>query len=111
MAKEFFEYDALNGVTYYTEQINETTILHTEQDLSPLIERNKKMANVGALDNGIKEGWWHYCDIPPVVELKLKQMGINIHDQNDSKRMFEVINRDYPYLKVTHKHHAEKYVR
>ncbi len=111
MAKEFFDYDPLTGVTHYTEQVNETTILHMEQDLTPLIERNKKIANSGQRDIGIKEGWWHYCDIPPVVELKLKQMGINIHDPNDGKKMFEVINRDFPALKVTHKHHAERTVK
>jgi hypothetical protein len=106
MAREFFDYDPLTGVTHYTEQQGDTTIVYTEQDLTPLIERNKKIANLGLKDKGIKEGWFHYCDIPPVVELALRKKGINIHDPSHGKAMFKEINANYPYLKLTHKHHV-----
>lgn len=106
MAREFFDYDPLTGVTHYTEQIGDTTIVHTEQDLTPLIERNKKIANEGLKDRGIKEGWFHYCDIPPVIELALKKKGIDIHNPDHGRAMFKEINSTYPYLKLTHKHHV-----
>lgn len=106
MAREFFDYDPLTGVTHYTEQQGDSTVVYTEQDLTPLIERNKALANQGLRDDGIKEGWWHYCDIPAVVELALRKQGVNIHDPSHGKRMFQIINRDYPYLKTTHKMHV-----
>lgn len=106
MAKEFFDYDPLTGVTHYTETIDDDTYVYTEQDLTPLIERNKKIANEGLVDKGIKEGWWPYCSIPPVIELALRKKGVNIHDPSHGKRMFQIINRDYPYLKKTHKIHV-----
>src|SRR3990167_1079544 len=106
MAREFFEYDPLTGVTYETEQIGDTTILHTSQDLTPLLERNKRIANEGAKDKGIKESWWHYCDIPPVIYLELKKKGIDIHNPDHGKAMFREINANYPALKLTHKRHV-----
>lgn len=105
MAKEFFEYDPLRGITYYTEQDGDDTILHTSQDLTPLIERNKAIANAGLKDNGIKESWWHYCDIPPVVELALRKKGIDIHNPDHEEAMFREINTNYPVLKLTDKWH------
>ena len=103
---EFFDYDPLTGVSHYTEQDGDTTIVHTVQDLTPLVERNKKIANEGLKDGGIKDSWWHYCDIPPVVELALRKKGINIHDPDHGKAMFKEINQNYPYLKLTHKKHV-----
>ena len=103
---EFFDYDPLTGVTHLTEQVGDETIVHTVQDLTPLIERNKKIANEGIKDAGIKESWWHYCDIPPVVELALKKKGIDIHNPDHGKAMFKEINANYPYLKLTHKKHV-----
>jgi hypothetical protein len=108
MGKEFFDYDPLSGVRYDTEQDGDITILHRTQDVQPLIDRNQAMAREGVMDKGIKEGWWHYCDIPPVVELELRKKGIDIHNPEDGKRMFEEINKNYPYLKRTHKSHVGK---
>lgn len=106
MAREFFEYDPLTGVTYETEQDGDVTILHASQDLTPLIERNKRIANEGVKDKGIKESWWHYADIPPVVYLELRKKGIDIHNPDHGKAMFREINTNYPMLKLTHKHHV-----
>jgi hypothetical protein len=106
MSKEFFDYDPLTGVTHYTEQIGDETIVYTEQNLTPLLERNKAIANEGAKDKGISDSWWHYCDVPPVVELALRKKGINIHNPDHGKAMFREINANYPYLKLTHKHHV-----
>jgi hypothetical protein len=103
---EFFDYDPLTGVSYYTEQEGNTTLLHTVQDCQGLIDRNTKISNEGLADKGIKENWWHYCDIPTVVMLELRKKGIDIFNPDDGERMFEIINRDYPYLKRTHKKHV-----
>lgn len=105
---ELFDYDTLTGVAEYFdfEHLTGKSTIITVQDVQPIMDRNKAIANQGLADNGIKESWWHYCDIPVVVEMELKKKGINIYNPEDGKRMFEEINRNYPYLKLTHKTHV-----
>jgi hypothetical protein len=105
---EFFHHDPLTGATEYFDYEEDTGLahIHTVQDVSPLIHRNQAMANQGLADKGIKEGWWHYCDIPAVVEMELRKKGINIYDPNDGRKLFREINANYPYLKRTHKTHV-----
>lgn len=105
---EFFDYDPLTGISYFTEQQGDDTLLIRTQDVQPLLDRNKAMANEGVMDKGIKENWWHYCDIPAVVELELRKKGIDIYNPDHGKRMFQEINANYPYLKRTHKTHVGK---
>lgn len=111
MAREFFDYDPLTGVTELIEfedgpggqlKAHVTSV----QDVRPLLDRNKAWANSGAKDAGIKSGMWHYASIPPAVELELLNKGINIHNREHHKRMFAELNSNYPYLKTTHKRHA-----
>lgn len=105
---EIFHHDPLTGATEYFDYEEDTGIAHirTVQDVSPLIRRNQAMANQGLADNGIKEGWWHYADIPAVVELELRRKGIDIYNPDHGRRMFQEINANYPYLKLTHKTHV-----
>lgn len=105
---EYFDYDPLTGIKYFTEQEGDDTLLIRTQDVQPLLDRNKAMANEGVMDKGIKESWWHYCDIPAVVELELRKKGIDIYNPDHGRRMFEEINCNYPYLKRTHKKHVGK---
>jgi hypothetical protein len=37
------------------------------------------------------------------------EYGIDIFNKNDFKKAVDVINRDFPYLKCTDKHHALKH--
>jgi hypothetical protein len=58
---------------------------------------------------GIKEGWWHYCHIPDIVILKMKQEdGVDVYDRNDFKAVGKLIESKYPYLKFTDGKHAFK---
>lgn len=104
---EFFSYDPLTGVTRYfdhDEQSNDSFI-RTEQDVAPLLDRNMEWRNAGKKDG--KQDLKLYATIPPVVILELKKRGIDIYSKDKSmqKRMFQEINRSYPYLKTTFKMH------
>lgn len=105
---EFFDYDPVTGITYSTDYDATTgdTILHKVQDVGPLIEHNQALANAGAKDIGIKKSWWHYCSIPPLVQVELMKKGIDITRVEHGKAMFREINTNYPKFKVTHKHHG-----
>lgn len=80
----------------------------TEQDLTGFLERMKQMRQTSSdrWQKGVKEEWMHYCSIPNVVALQLKEKGIDIFNPDDEKRMLSEINRNFPYLKtVDHKNH------
>jgi len=84
-------------------------VVRKEQDVTALIDRNKELANTGATDLGIKKGLWHYASVPLVVQYELlTKYGLNIHNKNHTDRIFQVINKDYPYLKTTSKVHYRK---
>jgi hypothetical protein len=103
---EFLDYDPLTGVTHYhahDEMTGQSTIT-TVQDIEPLLERNRALAQEGATDGGIKKGWWLYASIPPVVQVKMRAKGIRLDDPDATKRIVQEINEHYPALKCTQKH-------
>ena len=54
-------------------------------------------------NKGVQQEWAHFASIPPVVEMKLKQKGIDIYNPDHTKAMIKEINENYPYLKLTTK--------
>ena len=101
---EFFEYDPTTGIrteTAWDDEKDELTLIRTA-DVEPVLDYTKTIANeVGVNKGDIRNGWWLYAKIPPIVILQLRAKGIDVFDQNDQKRMFEELNTNYPYLKCT----------
>lgn len=112
MAKEFFDYDPVRGVTswYDYDESTDTAYILQEQDkkmLQGVKDYVAEIRNTGASDQRWKDSEMaFYCVIPPQVELELLAKGINIHDRNCTKILLETINRDYPWLKATNKVHV-----
>ena len=107
---DFLDYDPLTGITHlfdYDEDTN-TAFIRTEQDIEPFLKRTAELANTGAKDDGIKRDFWHYADLPPVVQLELRKKGIDIYSKDPTmiRRMFAEINTNYARCKVTHKRHV-----
>lgn len=108
MAK-FVELDD-RGVATYAGLDDGHLQVHYKQDVEPVLELNRTERINGLTDGGIKKDMWLYARIPPVIILKLRfEYGINIFDKNDMKKAVNVINRDFPYLKCTEKHHELKH--
>ena len=109
MAKSWQEYDPLTGVheTNVGHDWEDKVTVRKTQNVQGLLDRNAYLRNTGATDAGIKKGLWHYCSVPIVVQYELlSKYGLNIHNKNHTDRIFQVINRDYPYLKTTDKTHS-----
>jgi hypothetical protein len=102
---EFLDFDPVTGITHYTDYDEATgnMSLRYVQDVAPLIDYCKALANDNGTDQGIKEGWWLYAKIPAVVQVHLKVKGIDINDPSATKRIIEEINTNFPHLKCTHK--------
>jgi hypothetical protein len=101
---EFFEYCPETGIrtdTTWSESEQTMTLIRTA-DVEPVLDFAKAISNeVGMNRQDIKKGWWLYAKLPPIVILQMRAKGIDVFDQNDQKRMFQEINREYPALKCT----------
>ena len=103
------EYDPKKGIKDTTEHVegNVLTVTKTE-DVEGLLDRNLEMRNTGATNAGIKNGWWMYCSIPVTVQYELLKRGLLITRSHDRPAIFDIINKEYPHLKVTAKNHSYK---
>jgi hypothetical protein len=84
--------------------------LHYRQDVEPVLELAKHERTHGLADKaGKKQELYLYARIPPVIQLKLKyEKGLDVNNRNHMKRIFDVINSEYPMLKTTDKTHRLK---
>ena len=111
---EFFEYDPVTGIRTdlaWSESEQKMTLIRTA-DVEPVLDYAKAMAADSSISQkGIKQGWFCYAKLPPIVIIQMRAKGINVFDQNDQKRMFEEINTVYPHLKTTTKNEFGKIKR
>jgi hypothetical protein len=106
---KFVDFDPLRGLATYEDMNDNHLQVHYRQDVEPLLEYTKTLRNEGATDSGIKNEMWHYAQIPQVVILEMRfKHGVDIFNKNHTKRVFELINREYPHLKTTEKMHWVK---
>ena len=110
MAREFFDYDPVTGLTYYLEQdfdpLNPDLVrLHTEQDVTALVDHCERLRNENI--HTVKDEYFHYAKIPTVVQLQLLKKGINIfsNDPAEAKRARQEIEANYPRLKTSYAKH------
>jgi hypothetical protein len=98
----------LDGTTEYFnyDELTDTTTITTVQNVSSTLDRLKSIRNETGDKSLIKEEFWFYATIPQIVEIELRNKGINLYDKNDTKRILQEINQNYPYLKSTNKKHA-----
>jgi len=96
-----FEYDAVNDIV----------TVGREQDVSSLLDLNKRKWNDSDHTKaGIKRGWWEYADIPNIViEKWLNEKGVNAYKREHAPAVFRLLNDpEYRYLKTTSKFHRPK---
>lgn len=90
----FFEYDHLES---------KVTLTH-EQDVSPIIERNKALHGHQDWKKAArKDDLVKYASVPNTVIIKWKQeLGVDLFNPDDRKKVFKLLNSpEYAYLKVT----------
>lgn len=102
---QLLEFDPVTGISRYFDydEMTGTITLESRQDVTPLLEYTKALRKDGMTDKGIKEDWWLYAKIPPLVEVQLRKKGIDINDPGSTKRIIQEINEHYPALKCTEK--------
>lgn len=109
--KRMLDFDPLTRESVwmdYDDTDDSVRIIH-EQDVVPILERNKAMANdCDFTKRGIRESWWKYASIPNTLIIKWKnELGINVFDKNHEKAVFKLLNSpEYQFLRTTHKKHG-----
>lgn len=109
---EFFDYDPDTGIAQYFDYDEESgnAVIHSVQDIQPFLDHTKSLRNdEGLSKKGIKEDWWLYAKIPPIVIMQLRKKGIDVFNKDHESRVFKEINENYPYLKCTVGRHAVKH--
>jgi len=98
---------------FHYDDITDKCHIEYKQDVTPLLERSKKLANDESYSKkGIKDDWWHFANIPAVIQLKwIQEYG----EKNDPMKpeneplLFRLLNSpEYRYLKATNKIHLVK---
>ncbi len=86
------------------------TIIYENHDLEPVLDYTHALRQAAEYSRkGIKKGWWHYLHLPNIIIAKLRfEYGLDVWNENHKQRIFEVINRDFAYLKVTEGYHVPK---
>ena len=109
MTKRLLDYDPIRKMgCYMNVEGGRMTFTH-EQDISALIDQNKRSANDDdKTKRGMKNDWWKYASIPAVVEIEwLQKFGVDLNDPQHKGRVFKLLNHpDYRYLKTTNKVHT-----
>lgn len=104
-----FDYDPETGVREWFDYdpIKDQMTITSEQDVTFFLDRMNAIRNNPDISaKGIKEDWWYYCSIPPIVELELRNKGLHLENKDHTKAIFKEINANYPYLKATTKKHV-----
>lgn len=110
MGKRVLDHDPFTGITRYFDYVpeNDTAVIYSEQDVSPILELNKAMQNEPETwKQGVKNSWAMYAQIPNIViEKWLNEHGVNVYDKDHRKKVFQLLNQpEYRYLKTTTKIH------
>jgi len=111
MTKRLLDYDPLTGTrTWFEyEQSTDRMLITDEQDVQLILDQTAAArSDTDYSRQGIKDDMWHYARIPNVVMVEMKEKhGVDMFGSNvDWKSVFKIINREYPWLKTTDKHHA-----
>lgn len=112
MAFEHFDYDPLTGITtkFDFDFDSGTVIFRKEQDVEAYLATMMETRNIDSTRKGLMDGGreFHlYATIPMIVQLELMEKGIDIFSDDPAvqRRMFDEINKNYPYCKATYRTH------
>lgn len=104
---EFFDYDPRTGVRkmWDYDEMTGTAHFRHEQDLEPFKKFTMAARNEKIYDG--RQEMNHYAELPTVVQIELRNKGIDIYSKDPTmiRRMLQEIDANYRACKVTDKVH------
>lgn len=98
------DYNPLTGETVTFEaNADGSFTIGQHQDVSPVLELNKRQALENDAHAQVRKGWLKYASVPNVLIVKWKQeLGIDFFDENHWPKVMALINSpEYRFLKTT----------
>lgn len=108
VAKRLLDFNATTGEkVWFDYGADDRLVITHEQDVTSSLEySHARQVDSNYTKKGIKNDMWHYARVPNAVILEMKNKhGVDFFDKSQAKRMFELLNTEYPYLKTTDKTH------
>lgn len=109
--KRVLDHDPVTGVTEWFEYdpVSENTTIWSEQpdrNIRAFVDNVTRQRNDDEKTRrGIKNDWWKYASLPPIVIMELRNKGIDVFNKDHTKALLKEINTNYPSLKATTKWH------
>lgn len=101
--KRLLDHDPLTGITQTFESTDDGFQVHYEQDVTPILEDNRRSFNEGKFGlQSAKSEFRHVAEIPIMVQFKwLTEMGVDVHNRDHWPKVRKLLNDpDYRYLKT-----------
>ena len=102
--KRLLGIDPFTGVEswHHYDPVTDITNIESVQNITPIIERNKRLHNTDHQQRGIKESWMHGACIPVIIQERwLRKFGVNIYDKDHWPAVRRLLNDpEYKYLKT-----------
>ncbi len=100
--KRLFDHNPDTGETQYLDVDGDKVTLETVQDVEPILERNKRLANdTDRARTGVKESWLHAASIPNAVIMQWRQEGIDVFNPEHWQAVRRKLNDpEWRYLRT-----------
>lgn len=101
MSKRLLEYDPVTGIsTWFDGDGHNGFKVAQTQDVQPILERNKRLANDESYKRkGIKEDWYHFATVPvTVLHEILMKYNLDWANKDDLPKIEKILQRDYKKL-------------
>lgn len=112
MSWEWFDFDPITGLEEWVSFESDGKFhIHYRQEVEPIMDFTKEMANSQLPDGNFKKEGWLYAALPMIAIMKMREKGFNAlgeHGKDGTKYLLKEINENYPFFKCTHRHHAIK---
>lgn len=109
--RRVLDYNPLTGETlYFDYTADDKMILTHEQDVTNILRYTQEAQNDDdKTKRGWKKDWWKYATVPNTVIVEMKQKhGVDFFDENDSKKVFRLLDTEYKRFKTTTKRHVPR---
>jgi hypothetical protein len=108
MSKRLIDYDPVTktGTYHDYDHSSKKTHITTEQDVSAILEHNKRLANDSDYKRqGIKDDWYHFARVPNTVLMEIMQkFNVDIFNKDDLPKFEKILaSSDYQYLRTVNR--------
>lgn len=113
MYSKLLDFEPFSGITqtFHHDAATDTSYIETKfPDLDASMDACAELRNRPEYSKeGMKEGWWHLGHIPmALIEKWRVDLGVNVFDKNDLKKVLQLLHDEYSRFKTTDGKHLKR---